>query len=268
MKLSKTSTKCYFSSKDGVLRSVVLTERMILRSFEPAIEKLRKNHTQLVGSLYCDPKIMKLVEGHKPYTKKQLDTLVNTWAKTWVQGNPASAWLAFERPSHIRSLDKYLNASQINQNLEKFIGVFMLDPSFSPGTLELGYVLDSNKWKMGYGQEGAHALIHQVIKEINAKNKKYHFDFSFGLASKPVSRVGSVFATSSIENTASIKILDSLKFKPFPWISESKQKQLFGRQIQLKKISTAVTSVKRTLGVRKGIPKYFFLLQFPGTKKK
>lgn len=236
--MSTTEVKCSFSSKDGVLRSVIVTKRMVLRSFEPRNLELYKKHTKLVASVYCDPKIMKFVERHRPYGKKDLIKLVTTWTHTWAQGSPASAWIAYQRPARVGTLEKYLNPKA---KFGKFIGVFMLDPGDAPGSVELGYVLDSPHWKKGYGYEGAHALVYPVVKEINAKRKKFGFD-----------RIREVFATSSVGNAGSIKILDALKFKAYP-------KKNFAKTIRLKKVTK--NSKPRSLGVRKGIPKYFFFLR-------
>jgi RimJ/RimL family protein N-acetyltransferase len=164
--------------------------------------------------------------------------------------------LAFAAPPNFHPGE---NLSTDDSELGAFIGVFMLDPGYEAGSVEIGYVLARPFWRQGFGLEGARALMEKTVPTINLPRRDFGFELGFSPDIHSAPRITSVFATSSPENSASIKILDKLGFKPFPLALRDKIENGNCPGITLKGEFRDHRGAIRTLGIRNGVEKYFFL---------
>ncbi len=243
---SSIKVKCVNSKAD--LRCVLETSNLIMRSFEP-------RDFNKVYQLYEDSTVMKYVQQEIPLTREQSDETAQAWVDSWKAGNPASCLVAFEKGTEAIDIDNLLNAtSSYDSQLGEFVGLFMLDPSPGPGSVEIGYVLAKNKWKQGYGTEGSIGLIDIFIPYINEVSESFEFNFS------SIQKIEKVWATVSVGNSGSIRILDKLGFSPYPILSRKNQKKWLDEDCDI--IGSVIDSklTPRTLGSRYGVPKYFFSL--------
>ena len=248
MNSAYASTKVKCAKFETGLRCVLETSNLIMRSFEP-------RDFNKVYQLYEDSAVMKYVQEEIPLTREQSNETAQAWVDSWKEGSPASCLVAFEKAPEAIDIDKLLHApSNLDSQLGAFVGLFMLDPSPGPGSVEIGYVLAKNKWKQGYGLEGSIGLMNLFIPYINGAWEPFQFNFS------SVPKIEQVWATVSVGNYGSIRILDKLGFSAYPILKKKDQRKWLDEDCEIIESVMDSKYIPRTLGSRYGVPKYFFSL--------
>jgi len=145
------------------MRHQLETERLLLRPFT---ERDVDNLCDLDG----DPEVMRFINGGAATPREVIRTRILPWFMSLHGGGGTpGVWATHERAS------------------DAFIGWFAMHPEEgrAPDELALGYRLKRRFWRMGYGTEGASALIDKAFGELDAR-RVFACTYSENLGSRRV----------------------------------------------------------------------------------
>lgn len=145
------------------MRRELETQRLLLRPFTEA-------DVDNLFDLDADPEVMRFINGGVATPRELIRTRILPWFMRRHGSSEAPGfWAALERASGA------------------FIGWFGLHPEAdrAPDELALGYRLNRNVWRRGYGTEGATALVDKAFRELGAR-RVFATTYSENLASRGV----------------------------------------------------------------------------------